>query len=109
MLETRVTKVVRTREKRAGRKGFVEELQPDQPHLGVRADDFERLGLPGSFGIELSEADHRQLAEFRICDWLKSNVAWQREFDRMCQHGFKVDVEAVAAVANGYLTKTYLR
>jgi len=81
---------------------------PEARYLGVRADDFERLGLPESANIDLGKSDYDQLAEFRRCDWLSSNTAWQHEINQMSRHGFKVELEAVYTFAKGYLANTYL-
>jgi DNA topoisomerase VI subunit A len=80
----------------------------DARYLGLRADDYQQLGLSEDCQIHLSESDLEQIAHLKSCPWLRSNVTWQKEFDQVLRNGFKIEVEAPYALAKSLFIDAYL-
>jgi DNA topoisomerase VI subunit A len=81
----------------------------DARFLGLRVDDWERIGFRrDDVGIRLSDVELGILNHLKSCPWLVSNHLWQREFDQMLQAGFKVEMEAMTTIGESYLADTYL-
>ncbi len=81
---------------------------PDAAYLGLRARDYESLGLNDWVTIELSGAEKAQVERLRSCPWLRHEDAWQRELEALAAHGFKIEMEALASMSRSYLAEIYL-
>ena len=82
---------------------------PTARYLGLRAGDYERLGLTDSVSIGLNDSERQQLNRLGSCHWLRSNEFWQDEINSLKKRDFKVELEALFSLSASFPWDAYLR
>jgi len=81
---------------------------PAAAYLGLRAVDYQLLGLGDRVQIELTGRERDRVRRLKAYPWLESDTAWQRELDALLQRGFKVEIEALCSISTSCLAEEYL-
>jgi DNA topoisomerase-6 subunit A len=81
---------------------------PDAKYIGIRAEDYERCELTDDVKIALNDRDVTRAKQIAAYPWFKDKKPWQREFKRMLNNGFKMEVESLITKDISYVTETYV-
>lgn len=81
---------------------------PEAKFLGIRAMDYERVGLTDDVQIELNEKDISRAKQIAAYPWFEGHKGWQKEIDRLLKNGFKMEVESLITKDISYVTEVYV-
>ena len=81
---------------------------PEAKYLGLRSIDLERCELTDSVKIMLNDNDRKRAKQIASYPWFEKKKPWQREFKKMLQNDFKLEVEALISKDISYVTEQYV-
>ena len=81
---------------------------PDAKYLGLRSIDLERCELTDNVKIMLNDNDRKRAKQIANYPWFEKKKPWQREFKKMLQNDFKLEVEALISKDISYVTEQYV-
>ncbi len=81
---------------------------PDAKFMGLRSLDFERCDLNPSVQIKLSDSDKKRTKQIASYPWFEKKREWQKEFKKMLDNDFKLEVEALISKDISYVTEEYV-
>ncbi len=81
---------------------------PAARFLGIRSLDYERCDLSSGVTIKLSEHDKKRTKQIADYPWFLKKKAWQKEFKKMLDNDFKLEVESLISKDISYVTEEYV-
>lgn len=81
---------------------------PDAKFIGIRSRDYEEFKLNKNVQIKMKDVDEKRVQQILDYPWFKGKRHWEKEIQQMCQHGFKMEVEALTNRSLSFVTEEYV-